>query len=137
MADKKDAVGCAQVGEDCNRFSESRFGLRIDGGFLEYGEADLAGEFSEILYGDHPDVGGVVPFIGQLPADRRIAREKQLQPDAPVTEIGETDDAFFPDAHHRLNQGGRFIDLLQGLAEDHVIKGVVRISGAWICLKDT
>ena len=73
MADKEDAVSCAQVGEDFNRFSEPGLGLRVDGGFLQDGEADRVGKFSEILDCDHPDVGGVVPFIGQLPADRRIA----------------------------------------------------------------
>ena len=73
MADKKDAVSCAQIGEDSNRFSEPGFGLRVDGGFLQDGEADFMGKFSEILDRDHPDVGGVVPLIGQLPADRRIA----------------------------------------------------------------
>ena len=99
-ADQKNTIGCEQIRKKRDRFSESRFGLRIDGGFLEDGETDLVGKFSEILDGNDPDVGGVVPFIGKLLADRRIACDKQLQPDVPVTEIGETDNTFFSDAHH-------------------------------------
>ena len=44
-----------------------------------------------------------------------------------MTEIRETDDTLFADAHDLPNEYIRCINLLQGLAQDDIIKALFRI----------
>ncbi|VTR67946.1 conserved hypothetical protein [Desulfosarcina cetonica] len=99
----------------------------MNGHFLEDPEAHLAGVAPEIGKGDHPDVGGVMPLVGQLRGHRGMAGQQQHQADPPVAEVGKADHALAAHAQHFPDQGRRIIDLLQGLGQDHVIEGVVGI----------
>ncbi len=89
-------------------------------------------EFSKIFDGDHPDIGRIIPFIGQLFGDRCISGPQQLHATGPMTEIWKTDDSFFADAHDSPNQRIRLIDLLQRLAQNDIIKSLVGIIGDFL-----
>lgn len=99
----------------------------VDGDLVQDCQALGFAEGTEVLDGDDADVGRVVPLVGQFARARRLASEQDLEPDAPVAEIRETHDAVTADAQHLVDDGRRVVDLLQGLAEHHVVERLVRV----------
>ena len=101
--------------------------IGIDGHLFQDFEAHILGELPEVFKGDNPDVRCIVPLVRELSRDGCIARSEKLKADPPMTEVGKADDSPPPYAQKGKDQLVRFIDLLQGLTHDDVVKCVVRV----------
>ena len=100
--------------------------------------AYLSCELTEIVQRDDPDVGGIVPGVGQLFIFWRHSLQQELQPDSIVAEIGKTDDDLPADPGKGAEQRRRFQNLLQGLAQDDVVEtavGIIIDLGIQVALK--
>ncbi len=71
----------------------------------------------EIFDGDDSDVGGVVPVKGEGGGGGCFSLEKDLGAELPEAKVGESDDDFFADSEHFIEEKGGFLDFLEGLAE--------------------
>ena len=101
ISNQKYAVCGAQVGHKFDGFTNFAIIPGVDSHLFNDFKTDLSGKLPEILDGNDPDVGGVVPFVRELPGYGSIAGQQQLQADGPIAEIGKADDAFFSDSKQR------------------------------------
>lgn len=102
LPNHENAVGRPYVRVELNDLTTSILAVGIDRHLLEDLKSHLLGKFAEILERDHTDIGGVVPFIGELFRNGRITRQKKLETASPVAEIREADNALCADSQKRL-----------------------------------
>ena len=80
----------------------------------------------EIVNGEEVDVGRIEPIVRKQLGFGRAAGEQMRQPHTPVAEVRERDDGAASHAQHLAQHFQRRARFLQGLAQDHVIEGLVR-----------
>ena len=64
----------------------------IDGYLFYNGISHITGKFSEIFQSYNPDIGGVIPGVGELVIFWSTPNEEKLQSNRVVTEVWKTDD---------------------------------------------
>jgi len=101
--------------------------MRINCNFPRKAYTCLPEESFKVTYCYHPDIGCIVPFIRKLIRHRCVSGKKDLQTNQPMTEVRETDNDPFPNPEKFRDKLLRIHNLLQGLAENNIIKTEVGI----------
>ncbi len=120
-------VCCPKIDEVTYDFALTAGRIGTDSNFSKDIVADVPGKFFKIFQGDDPNVRRVVPRIGKLVILWGDAFAEQLQADRIVAEIRETDDDLSADSRQGAEQPSRLENLLQGLAENNIVKAAVGI----------
>src|SRR5690606_28356322 len=85
----------------------------------------LMAQVLEILEGAEVDVWRVVPSVRHELGYRHATLGPQVQPAAPVAEVGEGEDGLAADAQHVFDDAIRIVHRLQRLGHDHGIETLV------------
>jgi hypothetical protein len=73
------------------------------------------------------NIGGIVPAVRQVVGMWHPTAQQDLQTNSPVPEIWKRHDGVAADAQHVLEHLARLAGSLQGLRQNHVVKGVIGI----------